>query len=90
MTGWTVMLVFVPWLGALIYLITRGDEMGRRGIEQPEASRDAHAQWGTPSPNAAPAAGQTSVDQLTKLAELHQSGSLTHEKFAAQKAEILA
>ena len=40
----------------------------------------------------APAAGLTDdkIAQLQKLAELHKSGILTDEEFAAQKAKLLA
>ncbi len=27
--GWAIVLIFVPWLGALIYLIARGKQHGR-------------------------------------------------------------
>lgn len=30
------------------------------------------------------------VDQIRKLAELHEAGILTEEEFAAKKAELLA
>ena len=41
--------------------------------------------------SAAPAAGSggSDLDQLEKLAELHQQGILTDEEFAAKKAQIL-
>lgn len=43
-------------------------------------------------PAPAPAAGLTddNIAQLQKLAELHKSGILTDEEFAAQKAKLLA
>jgi len=45
------------------------------------------------APEAAPAAAAglsaESMEQLKKLAELHQSGILTDEEFATQKARIL-
>lgn len=43
----------------------------------------------TPGMQAAPAAQPSTVDQLAKLAELHQSGALTDEEFATQKARLL-
>jgi Short C-terminal domain len=39
---------------------------------------------------AAPAAGQSTIDQLKELGELKAQGSLTDEEFAAQKAKLLA
>ena len=41
-----------------------------------------------PAPAPAPAGGD-SLDELTKLAQLHQQGILTDEEFAAKKAQIL-
>ena len=44
-----------------------------------------------PAAEAAPPAGLTAeaMEQLKKLAELHQAGILTDEEFATQKARIL-
>src|SRR6185436_16522852 len=39
--GWVVLLIFVPWFGALIYLIARGRSMGER---QMQAVADAQVQ----------------------------------------------
>jgi hypothetical protein len=41
------------------------------------------------SPAAAPAAGTDRLDQVAKLADLHQRGVLTDEEFAHEKAKIL-
>jgi hypothetical protein len=58
--------------------------------------QQAYAQQTAPSyppPPAAPAApaagGPDVIEQLTKLGELHQSGVLTDDEFAAQKAKLL-
>src|SRR5580765_124072 len=32
--GWAVLLIFVPWLGALIYLIARGRSMAERQMAE--------------------------------------------------------
>lgn len=40
-------------------------------------------------PQAAPPAEDDSIAKLKELGELHQSGVLTDEEFAAQKAKIL-
>ena len=42
-----------------------------------------------PEPEAAGGLSIDAMDQLKKLAELHASGILTDEEFAAQKARIL-
>jgi Short C-terminal domain len=42
-----------------------------------------------PAAPAAPAAAESPIDQLKELGELHESGVLTDEEFAAQKAKLL-
>lgn len=56
------------------------------------AQQDAQQQQ-APPPQAAPAPAAAAPDQLgqlKELGELHASGVLTDEEFAAQKAKILA
>jgi len=43
--GWSLLLIFVPWLGAFIYLVTRGRSMGERqmaAMAQQQAAQDAY------------------------------------------------
>ncbi len=57
------------------------------------AQQDAQQQQQAPPPQAAPAPAAAAPDQLgqlKELGELHASGVLTDEEFAAQKAKILA
>ena len=42
-----------------------------------------------PAPAPAPVAESSMIDQLKQLGELHESGILTDEEFAAQKAKLL-
>jgi hypothetical protein len=48
----------------------------------------APEQYAPPPPAPPPSAGGD-LDQLTKLAQLHEQGVLTDEEFAASKAKIL-
>ena len=57
-----------------------------RGAGYAEGAQSVYAQ---PAPAAAPAAAPDLMDQLQKLGELHASGVLTDEEFAAQKAKLL-
>jgi Short C-terminal domain len=60
-----------------------------RWAEQGQAS-PAYLGGGPAAPAAAPAAAPESpIDQLKELGELHASGVLTDEEFAAQKAKLL-
>jgi len=43
--GWAIVLVFLPWIGALIYLIARGKSMGERqvaAISAAQAQQEAY------------------------------------------------
>ena len=81
---WVFFLVFLPFLGVLIYLIVRGDGMRDRALkEQADTKKhfdlyvreQAHA--GSPA------------DELHKLAELKDKGALSAEEFDQAKAKLL-
>lgn len=68
--------------------------LGRAGSRrrEEEAYEQGMATGGAPAPQApAPSAGITSQDteRLAELGKLHDSGVLTDEEFAAEKAKIL-
>jgi hypothetical protein len=56
--------------------------------EEPVYAQPAYAAPPPPAPAPAPAADP--LEQLTKLAQLRDSGILTQQEFEAQKAKILA
>ena len=41
--GWAILLIFVPWVGALIYLIARGRSMTERQMAKAKEMQDAQA-----------------------------------------------
>ncbi len=51
------------------------------------AQQEPQQAYAEPAPAAAPAADP--IEQLKELGELHKSGVLTDEEFAAQKAKLL-
>ena len=57
----------------------------RWGEQEAQAAPPPEA---APTP-AAPAAGESMIDQLKELGELKEQGILTEEEFAAQKAKLL-
>jgi hypothetical protein len=59
--------------------------------QQGYAQQPVYVQEAPAPESAAPAASQedVSLEQLERLAKLHDSGALTDEEFAAQKAKIL-
>jgi len=82
---WTLFVIVLPFLGVLVYLISRGNSMQERGMAE-AANREAATRQYIQE-----AAGTTSAaDELAKLAALRDQGVLTSEEFAAQKAALLA
>ena len=80
---WVLFVMLLPWLGVLIYLIARGDSMAQRSDEQmdaAEAARRAYIQ---------DAAGTSAADELSKLANLKDSGVISAEEYASLKAKVV-
>jgi hypothetical protein len=81
---WTLFLIFLPWLGALIYLIARGKSMNERNVraaKEHEAQVRAYVQ---------DAAGTSTADELRKLNELRDSGAISAEDYEKAKAKALS
>lgn len=58
--------------------------------EQQAQQQPQEPQYAPPPPPApAPVSESSMIEQLKQLGELHESGILTDEEFAAQKAKIL-
>jgi hypothetical protein len=84
---WVILIIFMPYLGVLIYLIARGGKMHERAAQQRALEQKAFDDYvkqtaGSPSDNTA--------DELAKLGDLKSQGVLTDAEFDAQKAKILA
>ena len=63
--------------------------MDQLGIEKQAISAADQEVGDEASPTAGAASSGGDLDQLEKLAELHEQGILTDEEFAAKKAQIL-
>jgi len=87
--GWTILILFVPFLGVLIYVIARGSSMQERDMQQARDSKQAMDRYITETARGA-APSTSPVDELTKLADLHKSGAINDDEFAAMKAKVLA
>ncbi len=81
---WVLVLIAFPILGALAYLIANGSDMQVRAGKAMAAAEEAQADY------IRSVAGSSTADELRKLAELRDSGVLTADEFAAQKAKLLA
>jgi hypothetical protein len=83
--GWTAFLIVLPFLGALIYLITQGKEMTQRRIRDAQitqASFDEHIR--------SVAANGGSAGEIEKAKALLDSGAISPAEFDRLKAKALA
>ena len=84
--GWACLMIFVPWVGALIYLIARGRSMQERqmsAIAQQQAAQDQYIKE-VAGTSANPAA------QIADAKALMDSGAISQAEFDALKAKALA
>jgi hypothetical protein len=83
--AWIVFLIFLPFLGTLVYLIARGSGMRDRALA---AQQEAQKELDTYVRQTA--AGGSAADELTKLSKLHDEKKLSDEEFEKAKAKIVA
>lgn len=83
--GWTLFLIVLPWLGALVYLIARGRSMNERARDRAEQHEQAFRQY----VQHASASSPSTADELTKLADLRDRGVISEPEFAQAKARLL-
>ena len=84
---WVIFVILLPFLGIFVYLIARGGKMHERAEQQAKRQQQAFDAY---VKDAAGTSGQSTADDLAKLADLKQQGVLTEAEFEAQKAKILA
>ena len=82
---WFIFVLFIPLIGVLFYLISRGSSMHERAVQQAQAQDQATRAYIQDVVGSG-----SSADQLTKLADLRDRGVITPEEFEIQKAKILA
>ncbi|WP_431279426.1 SHOCT domain-containing protein [Leifsonia poae] len=86
---WVIFLVFLPFLGALIYLVTRGRGMaerreGRMMVRSAGAGAPAYA-----PPAAAASPGVSPSEEITRAKALLDSGAITQAEYDTIKARAL-
>lgn len=84
--GWLFLCIVLPYIGVLIYVIARGNGMGRRDADR---AKQAESRFQDYIRRTAAESGGGS-EELARLAELHKSGALTDEEFEKAKAKLLA
>ena len=83
--GWAIVLIVVPWLGALIYLIARGKSMNERqkaAVAQQQAAQEKYIQ------SVASSSGSPD-QQIANAKALLDAGTINQSEFDALKAKAL-
>jgi hypothetical protein len=83
---WIIFVVFLPWLGVLVYLIARGHKMQEHQVKAAQQA-DAQARQYIQSVSGG---GTSAADQIAKAQELLTSGAITQQEFDSLKAKALA
>ena len=81
---WLFALLFIPVLAALLYLITRGDGMRKRSIDEQIAAKQHFDDYVRQT-----AGTGSAVDELARLGELKANGTISDEEFAQLKGKIV-
>jgi hypothetical protein len=84
--AWVIGLIVFPLLGSLVYLIVRGEGMARRSAAQ---SRAAQAEFDSYVREVAGTSGGSPVDELTRLSQMRNSGTITDAEYETIKARIV-
>jgi hypothetical protein len=84
--GWSVVLIFIPWVGALIYLIARGRSMTERQLSRAadmQAAQEQYIQQVASAPT-------SPADQIASAKALLDSGAIDQSEYDTLKAKALA
>jgi hypothetical protein len=85
---WIIFIILLPYLGIFVYLIARGAGMQARSIAAAQANADATRQY--IQSVAAPVAAPSTSEELAKLADLRDKGTISEDEFQALKAKALS
>jgi hypothetical protein len=84
-TGWTILVIVLPFLGIFIYLISQGKGMGERAqakAQSQQSQMDAYVR--------SVASAESPSDQIAKGKQLLDSGTITQAEFDQLKSKALA
>jgi hypothetical protein len=84
---WTIFVIVLPYLGVFVYLIARGHHMQERTMKD-AADREADfRQYVQSVSQTSPGA---TADEIARLADLRDKGTISEEEFQQAKAKVLA
>jgi hypothetical protein len=82
---WVVALIIFPLIGSLVYLIARGEGMAERSAAQQRQARSEFDDY----IRSTAGSGTSSADELTRLADLRDKGTITEAEFQTMKARVV-
>jgi hypothetical protein len=83
--GWSIFMIILPFLGALVYLIAHGDGMAQRNVKDAQGQR---AQFDDYVKSVAGSGGPAA--EIEKAKQLLDSGAITQPEYEAIKTKALA
>lgn len=86
-TLWVLFIIFLPWLGMLVYLIARGKGMQQRALDAQARAQRQQAEY---IKSVATGSATTAPDQIAAAKQLLDSGAITQAEFDQLKAKALA
>ena len=86
--GWSLFVLVIPVIGVLVYLVARGDQMQQRRVDDFQAQQSAQADYIRSV--AGNGGGASVADELTKLSQLRDDGTISDSEYQQQKSKLLA
>ena len=83
---WSIFIIFLPFLGMLIYIIARGDGMAERQMAKMGEMQAAQAAY----IRQAAGTGASATDQIASAKALLDSGAISQGEFDTLKSKALA
>jgi hypothetical protein len=81
---WCIFIIFLPFLGALCYLIVNGHGMSERSVKESQQQKEQMDDYVRSVAGGGPAA------EIEKAKQLLDSGAIDAQEYAALKAKALA
>jgi type VI protein secretion system component VasK len=82
---WLIFIIFLPFLGVLLYLIFRGHKMQEHNLQAAQQQKQDFDSYVRQT-----AGSGSTADELAKLADLKSKGAITDADYEAAKAKILS
>jgi hypothetical protein len=82
--GWSIFVIFLPFLGCFIYLISQGKAMGERAVQRAQGQQQEMDDYVRSVATSGP------TDQIARGKELLDSGAITQAEYDQLKSRALA